>query len=323
MINTKTLVAAIFTDAIIGDIESFPHPVRIIGATVNAGEKLTRKLGKSPKREFIGGAFLTVTVVAGTYFASSKIIKISHKINIYFGEALEITLANTTLAARNLCDEAIAVTTFLESNEIEKARVQLARIVGRDTENLDDTDIARATIETLAESLCDGIIAPLFFLTIGGVPLALAYKAVNTLDSMIGHKESPYFYFGKFAARLDDLANYVPARISAILIIAAAKILNHNAGDAVKIWRRDAALHKSPNAGQPEAAISGALQTRLGGVNFYDGVKQNSPYFGAEFESASAATAKSATRLIIAATVLGYALAVTTTLLSRKNGKNA
>ncbi|MBC7798862.1 MAG: cobalamin biosynthesis protein CobD [Pyrinomonadaceae bacterium] len=318
MIKTKTLVAAIFTDAIIGDIEHFPHPVRIIGAGVNAGEIITRKLGKTPKREFIGGALLTVVVVAGTYIAASKIIEKSRKVNPFFGETIEIILANSTLAARNLCDEAIAVTTFLESSEIEKARKQLARIVGRDTENLDETDIARATIETLAESLCDGIIAPLFYLTIGGVPLALAYKAVNTLDSMIGHKESPYFYFGKFAARLDDLANYVPARISAVLIIAAAKVLNYNAGDAVKIWRRDAALHKSPNAGQPEAAISGALQTRLGGANFYDGVAHDSPFFGAEFEPASTATAKSAVSLIIAATVLGFALAGTITFICRK-----
>ncbi len=173
----------------------------------------------------------------------------------------------------------------MPSEQPALARQRLARIVGRDTQTLSDTEVHRALIETLAESACDGIVSPLLYLAIGGVPLAMAYKAVNTLDSMIGHTDKRYLYFGKAAARLDDVANYLPARITAFAIMLAAGMDRQTScASSLRIWSRDRGKHKSPNAGQPESAMAGALQVRLGGENTYQGERIAAPMLGAEFE---------------------------------------
>jgi adenosylcobinamide-phosphate synthase len=184
--------------------------------------------------------------------------------------------------------------------------------VGRDTAHLDETEIARAVIETLAESACDGVVAPLFWLAIGGVRCAMAYKAINTLDSMIGHPEPPYRYFGRAAARLDDVANWIPARLTALAIAAAAGLHSLDAGSALRIWRRDGSKHASPNAGQSEAAISGALGVRLGGVNSYDGRQHVSPILGAEGRGATLRDAKSAWSLVAVVSLLAFGAALAT-----------
>ena len=207
----QCLAAAYALDVVAGDPEWFPHPVRGFGALIRAGELALRRVTRDPVTELLGGAVLTLSVVSMAWIAG----KPRHA-------AWQVTLAWTTLATRSLLQEAIAVVRALEAGELQLARVRLARIVGRDTGQLDEGEIARAVIETLAESACDGIVAPLFWLTVGGLPAAMSYKAVNTLDSMIGHRERRYTYFGRFAARLDDAANFVPARLTALAIAASA-----------------------------------------------------------------------------------------------------
>lgn len=318
MIKTKTLLAAIAFDLFIGDPENLFHPVRAIGAGIATGEKLIRRYAKTPESELFGGALLSSVIVGGSFLAGKFLLSKAKRQNVILGESVEIWLAFSVLATRNLCDEASRVLNELETRNFEAAREKLARIVGRDTENLDETEISRAVIETVAESFCDGVIAPLFYLTIGGAPLALAYKAANTLDSMIGHKESPYFYFGRFAAKFDDAANYVPARIGAGLIVAAAYLLGESSGDARRIWRRDARLHASPNAGQTEAAMAGALNVRLGGTNFYDGAAHERPEFGSEYQAASPKAVRRAIKIMLGAAVIGYFGASLFSLFGRK-----
>jgi adenosylcobinamide-phosphate synthase len=218
---------------------------------------------------------------------------------------LETVLAWTTLATRDLLVEARCVLDALDAGDLAHARRRLARIVGRDTAALDEAEIARAVIETVAESACDGIVAPLAWLAVGGVPAACAYKAANTLDSMIGHPEPPYRDFGRAAARLDDVANYVPARLTAVCIVAAAFLLGYDARSAWQVWRRDGGKHASPNAGQSEAAMAGALGVRLGGVNTYDGQPKRGPLMGAEGRTPARTDARRALRL--AATASGLA----------------
>jgi adenosylcobinamide-phosphate synthase len=218
-------------------------------------------------------------------------------------------LAWTCLASRNLIDESLAVLRALEEPSL--ARQRLARIVGRDTQALTETEVHRALIETLAESACDGIVAPLFYLAIGGVPLAMAYKAVNTLDSMIGHADERYLHFGRAAARLDDVANYFPSRLTAFAIMFAAGVgPNTSFGSSLHTWYRDRGKHKSPNAGHPESAMAGALRVRLGGENTYHGEPIASPLLGAEFEPPKTHHAIQALRLVTAVSFLAAAVTI-------------
>jgi adenosylcobinamide-phosphate synthase len=291
------IAAACLLDWIAGDPEWLPHPVRLIGRSTQAAEKLLRRPGQSAREELIAGTALTVAIVGLSYFGTAKAVK--------WGAG--ILLAWTCLATRNLIDESLAVIRALEKPDLPHARQRLARIVGRDTQALSETEVHRALIETLAESACDGIVAPLFYMAAGGVPLAMAYKAVNTLDSMIGHADQLYFYFGKAAARLDDAANYIPSRLTALAIVATAGVESKS---ALQIWRRDGSKHKSPNAGQPESAMAGALHVRLGGVNTYAGEPMEAPLLGAEFEQPKLHHAKRALRLVTVVSLLSAAAAV-------------
>ena len=293
----NAIAAACLLDWIAGDPEWLPHPVTLIGRSTPAAEKLLRRDGQSARDELIAGAALTVGIVGLSYFVTTKAVK--------WGAG--ILLAWTCLATRNLIDESLAVIRALEKPDLSHARQRLARIVGRDTEALSETEVHRALIETLAESACDGIVAPLFYMAIGGVPLAMAYKAVNTLDSMIGHADQRYFYFGKTAARLDDAANYIPSRLTALGIVATAGVESKS---ALQTWRRDGNKHKSPNAGQPESAMAGALCARLGGVNTYAGETVEAPLLGAEFEQPKLHHAKRALRLVTAVSLLTATAAV-------------
>jgi adenosylcobinamide-phosphate synthase len=215
-----------------------------------------------------------------------------------------------------LHDEASAVVAALEKDDIVQARQRLARIVGRDTQHLNEEEISRAVIETVAESTSDGVIAPLFYMAAGGVPLAMAYKTVNTLDSMIGHADERYFYFGKAAARLDDVANFVPSRLTAMGITAVAAVFDDaRSTTALDTWLRDGMKHKSPNAGQPESAMAGALQVWLGGENFYEGEPVPAPWIGEGFPSPSQQKAKQAIRIAAAVSAVG---AVAALLLRRR-----
>jgi len=293
----NTIAAACLLDWIAGDPEWLPHPVRLIGRSTQIAETLLRRNGQSAREELIAGAALTVTIVGLSYVGTAKAVR--------WGAG--VLLAWTCLAARNLIDESLAVIRALEKPDLPHARERLARIVGRDTEALNETEVHRALIETMAESACDGMVAPLFYMAVGGVPLAMAYKAVNTLDSMIGHADQRYVYFGKAAARLDDVANYIPARLTALAIVAAAGVESKS---ALQIWRRDGSKHKSPNAGQPESAMAGALRVCLGGVNTYAGEPMEAPLLGAEFQQPKLHHVKRALRLVTGVSLLSAAAAV-------------
>jgi adenosylcobinamide-phosphate synthase len=317
MTRRQTIVAAYLLDCVFGDPEWFPHPVRLIGRACSTGETLLRGLRKDtasePKRrvmyELAAGAALTAGIVAGSYYAVDRAIRWTRMVDRRAAAALEVLLAWTCLAARSLDQEGKKVIWALEAGQfgdLETARTRVARIVGRDTRDLDESEICRAVIETVAESASDGVIAPLFYMSLGGVPLAMAYKAANTLDSMIGHVDARYFYFGKAAARLDDAANFVPSRLTALAVAGVAGADDANAGTrAFAVWRRDGYKHKSPNAGQPESAMAGALGVRLGGENHYAGEAIRTPLLGAEFPAPGVAQAKSALRIVAGVAAVG------------------
>lgn len=319
MIEPQTLAAAFALDLLAGDPRWLPHPVRLMGAAITLGERTLRRRTRSTRNEFYGGGLLSLLVIATSYISTrSMLARTKKRERTRLALMLEVALAWTTLAVRSLLTEARDVLDALETSDIHLARRRLAMIVGRDTQHLDENEIARAVIETVAESLCDGIFAPLFYLTLGGVPLAFAYKAVNTLDSMIGHRESPYLYFGRVAARTDDVANYLPARLSALALTGAALIAGADARSAWRVWQRDGDKHPSPNAGQPEAAMAGALNVRLGGVNYYDGAPHHKQHLGSEYAQATAKSARQCLRLALVAACIGGVAAV---LICRMNEK--
>ena len=308
--RSSMLPAVYVADQIAGDPESLPHPVRLMGWAITNGEKFLRKPNQSRERELVAGAALTATVVIASFFLTQRIIAKTYRHSKLLGWLTEIALGWTCLAARNLQDEASLVLAAVDAGDISMARRRLARIVGRDTQSLEVHEISRAVIETLAESACDGVVAPLFYMSMGGVPLTMAYKAVNTLDSMIGHSDDRYFYFGKAAARLDDAANFVPARLTALAIVGASGLSKGNACDAAKVWLRDGNKHKSPNAGQPESAMSGALGVRLGGGNFYQGEFVPAEPIGEEFAAPQPRDARKAIRIVSTVVLLGLGAGV-------------
>lgn len=311
MNRTLLLPAAWLLDQVAGDPEWIPHPVRLMGFAITHGESAMRRRDQNSRTEVISGGALTIAVVASSYYLSRQAIRFANRQSSVLGDAIELLLGWTCLAARSLDEEATSVADALGAGDLKRARARLARIVGRDTGHLDTSEINRAVIETLAESASDGIVSPLFFMALGGVPLAMAYKAVNTLDSMIGHADARYFYFGKAAARLDDAANYIPARLTALGIVTASHFVDEGDPQAAwQTWQRDGGKHKSPNAGQPESAIAGALHARLGGDNMYEGEVVPSPLMGHEFSSPSLAQTKKAIRLVSIVAILGLASGV-------------
>ena len=293
------LTAAYLLDLAWGDPEWFPHPVRWFGLLTRIGERWLRPFTRGPASELVAGAVLTGSVVStGWAMGRPK------------NTAWQVLLAWNALATRSLLCEAGAVLGALEAGDLNLARRRLARIVGRDTALLDACEVSRAVIETLAESACDGIVAPLFWLAAGGVPAAMCYKAINTLDSMIGHPEPPYRYFGRAAARIDDAANFVPARLTALGIVAAAKLLSLDQRRACRIWWRDGNNHTSPNAGQSEAAMAGALGVRLGGGCTYDGLFHDAPLLNAEGSSPSVRHARKALSVVAIVSGLAFGAAL-------------
>jgi adenosylcobinamide-phosphate synthase len=298
------LALAYAMDLVLGDPEWFPHPVRWFGSMIRLGERLFRT-SRGPTTEILAGVALTTSVVSIAWVLGRP-----------KNAAWQLLLAWTALATRSLLEEGGAVIRALEADDIDLARRRVARIVGRDTAHLNESEIARAVIETLAESACDGIVAPLFWLTTGGVSCVMAYKAVNTLDSMIGHPEPPYRYFGRVAARLDDGVNFIPARLTALGIVAAAKIQRLDTTTACEIWLRDGGKHASPNAGQCEAAMAGALGVQLGGASSYDGREHYAPLLNSVGRQASVRDAKAALRLV--AIVSGIAFGVALLAVTRR-----
>ena len=282
----KTLPAALCgyaLDCLLGDPATLTpiHPVVWMGKGVRALEKALReRFPKTEPGELAAGAVMAASLNVGTVLSSSAILRLVRRKSPFAAFLLASVWSWQVLAAKNLRDEAKHVQDKLEHASLDAARQAVARIVGRDTAELSPEGVARAAIETVAENFSDGVIAPMAYLMLGGAPLALGYKAVNTMDSMVGYKNETYLYFGRAAAKLDDLVNYIPARLSALLLIAAARFMGEDAGNALRIWRRDRRNHASPNSGQCEAAAAGALHLRLCGPASYFGVRHDKPYIG-------------------------------------------
>ncbi|TYZ21663.1 adenosylcobinamide-phosphate synthase CbiB [Selenomonas ruminis] len=276
-----TAIIAFLVDTIIGDPNSRWHPVVLMGKLIGALEKWFYQKEDSDGKKFTMGAMLVLITLLVTYEAAAAVMMLSYRIPWSYGSAVAGgILLSFTISPKSLAKAGKGIYTLLILGQLEEARKKVGWIVGRDTENLDDAEIARATVETIAENTVDGIIAPLFFFVIGGVPLAVLYRAANTMDSMIGYKNDKYLYFGRAAAKLDDVLNYIPARITGVLFIFAACVLGFDYKNAYRVMLRDAEKHPSPNGGYAEATVAGALHIRLGGVNSYFGKKHFRAYMG-------------------------------------------
>lgn len=260
---------AYIVDLIIGDPYRFPHPVIYIGKLISFLEGLIRKAAKTPGTLKAGGVCLTFTTVLITFLLSWGLLQLAQSIHIYLFHFLNILLMWTCLATKSLRVESMKVFDALIADDLNKARINLSYIVGRDTKELNEEEITKATVETVVENTSDGIIAPLFYMFIGGAPLALAYKAINTMDSMIGYKNEKYLHLGWAAAKLDDLANFIPARITGFILVIAAFFMKLNFRRSFQVLLRDCRNHLSPNCGYPEAAAAGALNIQLGGTHTY------------------------------------------------------
>ena len=269
-------------DFIIGDPHSWPHPVRWIGNLINAVQRAVRRVCHSDLALRIGGGVMWLAVVGLTYAVAWGVLHLAASVHPWLGFGVEVWMIFTVLAGRCLAQSAQAVERPLRAGDLAESRIKLSWIVGRDTSQLQPEQINRAVVETVAENTVDGIIAPLFFLLLGGAPLAMAYKAVNTLDSMVGYKHEKYRAIGMVSARLDDVANFIPARLSWLLIGLAAFICRDNGARALHIGWRDRKNHSSPNCAWSEATVAGALGIHLGGPNDYFGERVNKPWIGDE-----------------------------------------
>ena len=259
-------------DLLFGDPAWLPHPVVWMGRYISGYERRVRPLfPKTPRGELWSGTLLAVSLPLLSFALAFGVCLLARRLHPAAELAVQSFWCAQALAARGLASASRSVYEALRCGDLPGARKAVARIVGRDTERLDAEGVAKAAVETVAENFCDGVAAPLLYMTLGGAPLALAFKAVSTMDSMVGYKNERYLYFGRAAARLDDLANYLPARIAAVFWIAAAALTGQNARGAYRIWRRDARKTASPNAGQTESACAGSLGVQLGGPAWYFG----------------------------------------------------
>jgi len=283
----KLVLLALMVDLLVGDPELIPHPVRIMGRLISALEKGVRRTCRSGMGLRAGGVFIVLVVVLGSYYVTMVAVKLVTALNGYLGSALSVWLLSTTISAKGLHSHSAAVAVPLAGGDLDAARDKLALIVGRDTCQLDEREIIRGVVETVAENTVDGIVSPLFYGFLGGAPLAMAYRAVNTLDSMLGHRDACYLHLGWAAARLDDLANYIPARIAGLIMVLLSPFSRGGFSRTVKILKDNARKHPSPNSGIPEAAMAGMLGVRLGGANRYQGVVSPRPYLGSELYALS------------------------------------
>lgn len=281
-ISGYTIFAAFVLDFILGDPPWLPHPVVGMGNAISYFETRFRKWVKNP---FLSGLFFALFLISTTWAGAAALLKILAFIHPWLAQGIEILLLYFCFSATSLVQAAQAVAHPLEARDLDAARKKVAMIVGRETQTLDEAGVTRATIETVAENFVDGFLSPLIFALVLGVPGVLAYKMINTLDSMVGYQNETYRLFGRASARIDDAANFIPARISVFVISLAGFCLSVPAGvRALKTGFSQGGQHKSPNSGYPEAAFAGALEMRMGGPNVYHGILVEKPYIGGEFK---------------------------------------
>jgi adenosylcobinamide-phosphate synthase len=271
------LIIAVIIDLLIGDPHSFPHPIKLMGKIISAEEKLVRKVCNTSKKLYYGGFVIVVLNIVLAFTIPFLILKILKPYNIIY-HIVNIYLLYTCIAARCLHDEAMKIyKSFLKG--IDEARYRLSFIVGRETKHLKEDEIVRATVETVAENTSDGVIAPLFYALIGGAPFAMMYKMINTMDSMLGYMSDKYRHIGYFPAKTDDIFNFIPARLTGLLM-SFSSILRFNFVQGFRIMIRDRKNHKSPNCAYPEGAVAGLLGIQLGGDNVYFGEIVKKPKIG-------------------------------------------
>jgi len=273
-------IAAFGLDLVLGDPRWLPHPVVLVGKGISRCEDLLRRGFRSATGLRWAGLVLAVVILGLSYGGVWMLLWAAGAASPYLGFGASVYVLYVSIAAHDLARAGLEIYRLLRRGDLPEARQKLSWIVGRDTGHLDEAEIVRATVETVAENIVDGVISPLFYFLIGGPPLAFAYRAVNTMDSMVGYRNDRYRDFGMVAARLDDVANYIPARLAGLLLMAALLVTGRPVGRAVKTVWRDASRHPSPNSGIPEAAVAGGLGIRLGGCNSYGGVSSLRAYMG-------------------------------------------
>ena len=298
-------MAAFLLDTVLGDPQTRWHPVAVLGRLISFLEKLLYPTRGSDAQKFAMGSLLTLLVLCISYAFAEGCLLAARQLPVPWGaDAVSVILLYFCISPRMLAKAGQDIYALLVKGDIAAAREHVGYIVGRDTAELDEADAARAAIETVAENTVDGVIAPLFFFAFGGAPLAVLYRAANTMDSMLGYKNDRYLYFGRMAARVDDVLNFVPARITGVLFVMAAFLLGYDGRNALNILVRDAAGHPSPNGGHAEAPVAGALHIRLGGVNYYFGERHFRAYMGDAHMDITAKHILGAIRLMYTVTVL-------------------
>ena len=272
MMTVWAVVGGFVLDALFGDPAWLPHPVVFMGKAIARLEGFLRpRLPKTPKGEVLGGAIVAFCLPVGTLLFTGAVCRGAARLHPLLGLAVQMFWCAQALAARGLVQESTNVYKELIKPDLPAARRAVSRIVGRDTAALTAEGVTKAAVETVAENASDGVIAPLFYMFLGGAPLALTYKAINTMDSMLGYKNEKYLYFGRVPAKLDDAAKYLPSRLAGRLWVVAAAFTRNDAKGAWKIWRRDRRRHASPNSAQTESACAGALGVQLAGPAYYFG----------------------------------------------------
>ena len=296
-------------DALFGDPAWLPHPVVYMGKAISRLEKFLRpRLPKTPQGELLGGAIVAFCLPVGTFLLTGLVCWGAARLHPLLGLAVQMFWCGQALAARGLVQESTNVYKELKKPDLPGARKAVSRIVGRDTAELTAEGVTKAAVETVAENASDGVIAPLLYMLIGGAPLALTYKAINTMDSMLGYKNEKYLYFGRVPAKLDDVANYIPSRLAGLLWVAAAALTDNSARGAWKIWRRDRRRHASPNSAQTESACAGALGVQLAGPAYYFGQYYPKLTIGDALRPIEPEDILRANRMMVAESILALAI---------------
>jgi adenosylcobinamide-phosphate synthase len=295
------LPAAFALDIMLGDPRYLPHPVRWMGKAI---ERLEPHFRRFHFNLVFSGALYAVVLILGTWLLAFLVLAAAHRVHPSLNTLLEIILIYYCISTRSLYVAAMEVENCLSQKKVQAARKKVTMIVGRDIDNYKEDGLARATVETVAENLVDGVTAPLFFAAIGGAPLVLAYKMTNTLDSMVGYKNDTYQHFGRASARIDDVLNYLPARLTVPVVALAAQILARRGKWSLMTAVCEGAHHASPNAGYPEAAFAGALALKLNGPNYYNGKLVDKPYIGVRFGESSPGHIKKACDIMMLSSFL-------------------
>ena len=310
------MLGGFILDGIFGDPAWLVHPVVIMGKAITALEKFLRKrLPNTPEGERLGPRILAMALPVGTLLITGGVCWLFYRISPILGFVIELLWCAQALAAKGLAQESTNVYRELVKGDLPASRRAVSRIVGRDTAELTSEGVTKAAVETVAENASDGVIAPLFYMMLGGAPLALVYKAINTMDSMVGYKNEKYLNFGRAAAKLDDAANYLPSRIAALLWIASAALTGNDAKSAWRIWRRDRRKHASPNSAQTESACAGALNVQLAGPATYFGKYCDKPTIGDAVRAIEPGDILRANKMMYTASLLGLAAAVLVRIL--------